>query len=567
MESGCNMTLEKKVEELETRVIELERQIDVLKLKTSSHSAASKPFNRIDSKPKIEKQDQKPLIQTEKKAADPVGLKNEDTAVDYEKLIGQVWLPRVFILVLILGVLWGYKAMVDIGLITEPIRILLGYALAGFFVWLGERQVKKGRNALGQILIGGAIPILILSTFAGNVLYGIIPGSLAFIVNVIWVILGIYLSDRHNSQPIAVLSSITGFLVPFLIEGTSTNILLFTGYEVLFFIALLFYAMYKKYQWLYLSSFILLHPALFVYAVTQGGDVEIIALGIIVQHVFLLGMFVTKEIFPVYQRATLFTSFVLTQGWVVMWLDDSDYTLFLVVSTAVYLALSYWQRGADKLRTLLPVATYSLALLLADLLNYEEVGALLVIQGVIALYAGLATKGRIQSLLALLLYFIGLTATITDHIYHVFSYQTAAWLILILSGWGLKFTLQRNQAFYESFLDFKSSMRILFGAVAVLILAFITQLGLAATEGYSSDIQSLIISGLWVLYSIIGVIIGVQREDKKIRLLGIVLIFLTLVKVIFIDIAYISILVRAVLFIALGGVGIALSRFYYKKSE
>ncbi|MGF2618119.1 DUF2339 domain-containing protein [Rossellomorea vietnamensis] len=561
------MTLEKKVEELEIRVIELERQIDVLKLRTSSHSAASKPFNHTDSKPKIEKRNQKPLIPSKKTVADPVGPKTEDKTVDYEKLIGQVWLPRVFILVLILGVLWGYKAMVDIGLITEPIRILLGYALAGFFVWVGERQVKKGRNALGQILIGGSIPILILTTFAGNVLYGIIPGVPAFLLNVSWVVLGIYLSDRHGSQPVAVLSSIAGFLVPFLVEGTSTNILLFTGYEVLFFITLLFYAMYKNYRWLYLTSFILLHPALFVYAVTQEGDFRIIVLGIIVQHVFLLGMFVTKEIYPILQRATLFTSFIVTQGWVVLWLKDSDYTLFLVMSSAVYLSLSYWQRGADKLHTLLPVATYSLALLLADLLNYEDVGALLVIQGVIALYAGLATQGRIQSLLALLLYFIGLTAIITDPIYDVFSYQTAAWIILILSGWGLKFTLKRNHVFFEKFLDFKMTMRILFGAMAVLILAFITQLGLAATEGYSSDVQSLIISGLWVSYSIIGVIIGVKREDKKIRLLGIVLIFLTLVKVIFIDIAYISILVRAVLFIALGGVGIVLSRFYYKKSE
>ncbi|MGM0843638.1 MAG: DUF2339 domain-containing protein [Bacillota bacterium] len=558
------MTLEKKVEELETRVIELERQIDVLKLKTSSHSAASKP---LDSKPKMEKQDQKPLRQSEKKAADPVGPKIEDKTVDYEKLIGQVWLPRVFILVLILGVLWGYKAMVDIGLITESIRILLGYALAGFFVWLGERQVKKGRNALGQILTGGCIPILILATFAANVLYGIIPGALAFILNVIWVILGIYLSDRHNSQPIAVLSSIAGFLVPFLIEGTSTNILLFTGYEVLFFITLLLYAMYKKYKWLYLTSFILLHPAMLVYAVTQEGDFRIIVLGIIIQHVSLLGMFVTKEIFPSYQRATLFTSFILTQGWVVIWLDAFEYTLFLMLSVAVYLSLSYWQRRANKLRTLLPVATYSLALLLADLMNYEKVGALLVIQGVIALYIGLTTQGRIQSLLAVILYFIGLVTIVTDPIDAVFSYQTAAWLILILSGWGLKFTLKRNQAFYESFFHFKTTMWLLFGGMAVLLLAFITQLGLAATEGYSSDIQSLIISGLWVSYSIIGLIIGVKKEDKKIRLLGIVLIFLTLVKVIFIDIAYISILVRAVLFIALGGVGIALSRFYYKKSE
>lgn len=89
----------------------------------------------------------------------------------------------------------------------------------------GEWQIRKGRAALGQVLLGGAIVILILTTFSANVLYGLIHSALAFVLNMIWVSGGILLSKRHHSQPIAVLAGIAGFLVPFLVESNQTMLL------------------------------------------------------------------------------------------------------------------------------------------------------------------------------------------------------------------------------------------------------------------------------------------------------------------------------------------------------
>ncbi|MEI0737776.1 hypothetical protein VQ056_15745 [Paenibacillus sp. JTLBN-2024] len=74
---------------------------------------------------------------------------------DWEHLIARVWLPRVFIVVLLLGVLWGFTAVVKAGYLTEPVRCLLGVVAAAVMYWLGERQLRSKREALGQVLLGG----------------------------------------------------------------------------------------------------------------------------------------------------------------------------------------------------------------------------------------------------------------------------------------------------------------------------------------------------------------------------------------------------------------------------
>lgn len=113
--------------------------------------------------------------------------------------------------------------------------------------------IRKGRAALGQVLFGLAIVILILSTFSANVLYGLIPLALAFVLNMIWVSGGIFLSQRHHSQPIAVLAGIAGFLVPVLVESESNNAFIFIAYVFLFYTRLLLYAMKKNTSiWIFL---------------------------------------------------------------------------------------------------------------------------------------------------------------------------------------------------------------------------------------------------------------------------------------------------------------------------
>lgn len=75
------------------------------------------------------------------------------------------------------------------------------------------------------------------------------------------------------------------------------------------------------------------------------------------------------------------------------------------------------------------------------------------------------------------------------------------------------------------------------------------------------------VSIAWAIYGLIGIVLGSIKDHKPFRIFGLGLLFITLAKLVFIDLAYISILIRAILFIILGIIGIAGSRIFYKKQS
>ncbi|MDT8862154.1 DUF2339 domain-containing protein [Alkalihalobacillus sp. MEB130] len=546
------MTNEQKVQELEERIQKLESEVGRLtELVKETKDSKAKEREKAPIQPRIAPNR-------------PIQHPRPKKDIDYERLIGQVWLPRIFIIVLLLGVLWGFKALIDVGVINEIVRVLLGYVASALLLWFGYHQFRHKRNTLGQVLYGGAIVVLILSTFAGNALYGLIPGFIAFVLNVLWVGAGIYFAHTHKSQSIAVLSSIAGFFVPFLVQGTSTNVYLFVGYEILFFLGLLYFALLKAYVTLYYVSTIFLHVSLLAYLMFTGDGSTFILAGVIIQHIFLLGAFFLRNVFVNKQKAMLVSSFVLTHIWVAS-TSHFDQAIFLVVAFLMYVGFSYVQRKTDNLHVFMPIATYALAMLLADVFRFEYMSVFLLIQGMVALYVGFFTRAKLQIVFACIVYAFGAMITIFTPISSVASYETIAWIILIGSMIALRELISFFQATFKKSYDYKAMLNFLFGSTALLILAFITQIGNVATADYAQTVQNVTVSVLWASYAIVGVVLGVLKDSKYVRLLGVALLFLTLLKVIFIDIEAISIFVRAILFIGLGAVGVALSRLFYKK--
>ena len=134
-------------------------------------------------------------------------------------------LPRV-LSVLCCGVIWLFKAGVDAGLLTPAIRIVFGIVLSIGLYYIGDIQIKR-RQALGLVLAGGSITGIVLTTFAAHYLYGFIPASVAFLCNIAWVILGIYLAKRYQSEYLTIFVAVGAFFVPFLLNST-TLILIFS---------------------------------------------------------------------------------------------------------------------------------------------------------------------------------------------------------------------------------------------------------------------------------------------------------------------------------------------------
>ncbi len=123
------------------------------------------------------------------------------------------------------------KYSIQAGLLTPPVRILLGAAF-GLALIQGGRVVHRSGMADGtrisQALIGAAIADLYGTVYAATTLYGFLIPPMGFTGMVVVTCGAVFLSLRYG-LPIAVLSMIGGFLTPALIASPDPSApLLFT---------------------------------------------------------------------------------------------------------------------------------------------------------------------------------------------------------------------------------------------------------------------------------------------------------------------------------------------------
>ena len=101
----------------------------------------------------------------------------------------------------------------------------------------------------------------------------------------------------------------------------------------------------------------------------------------------------------------------------------------------------------------------------------------------------------------------------------------------------------------------------------IFLLVYLTQLTNSLTRTLTYDYQHLILSAVWAVYAILLIFFGLVVKKPKARLVGIIFLFVTLLKIIFIDLPDVSAAIRAILFIGLGAVGVGISRLFYKRKD
>ncbi|HZG88105.1 DUF2339 domain-containing protein [Paenibacillus sp.] len=477
--------------------------------------------------------------------------------VDWEHTIGRVWLPRVFVFVLLFGVIWGFKAAVDFGIVTEPVRVGLGYLLAAGLLGFGHRQMKGNRALLGSVLLGGSVCALMLTTFAAHALYGYFGGYAAFALNALWVVLAIGLSHRYRSEGLAVLAAIGGLLVPLLVDIEGNTSMFYAAFEAMVYGAFLWYSLRMSFRVLYYAAAGLLHAALLALVAT-GGDAAVFAAVAVLQHLFLLGAYVLRSARIEEQAGTLLMSFALTFGW--MWASYEEGTLhYALLSLAVLhsaCAFALWRRsGKEAVPPSAAVATYALLTFLLSALDGEARPILATWEGIAALFVGQAAGSKFQRANGFLVYGIGVLLTafaLLDGMTAIVSIQSLLWLSLLGSLFAMKRIVpaigkQTNVA------------------VGVALLLLITDVTGCLTAALSDNAQRLSLSFAWALYAAAGVAYGAFRKSKQVRGIGLAMLFATLLKVIFFDLPNVPIAVRAILFIGIGLIGMLLSRLLYRK--
>ncbi|MEB2292498.1 DUF2339 domain-containing protein [Priestia megaterium] len=546
-----------RIEELERKISSLEE--DVARLKSLVYKTNSPRPKTVHAPPKQREETTKRPAQTAAKSSQAI-----EEPVDWEKVLFQTWLPRIFIFVFIIGVLWGFKAASDYGLMNEKAKVVLGFAVSIGFAVTGHFQIKKGRLVLGQVLVGGAIPILMLTTFAMHSLYHLAGPMLAFILNASWIILGIIATVFYRSQALGIISAVGGVLVPFLIESNSPNALVFIGYETLLYIAFLYVAIKQKYSILYVLSAVLLNLTLLIYYsfVGDNGVKELLGMAILIQHLCLISsFFLSQSVLQVY-AFTLLLSLAVTYGWLLAVFDDGTTTMVLLALVIIYALGVYAVRSSkEKFEFFITYLIVAVAFFIHQLVDLREGVILYVIQGLAVYYIAMTYKNLLHQLFSYTIYILSATYILVTPIERVLSLPTLNWIVVLASiPVFIWISIQKTERDEHDI--FKIGGSIVF---SILSLIFATEVTVAGTNHLSTNPQTLIMTAVWLGMSIAAFVIGSLKTFKTATYIGVGILFLTLFKLILYDLPFIPMAIRALLFIVLGAIGLIISRLFYKK--
>ncbi|EJS11162.1 DUF2339 domain-containing protein [Bacillus sp. MYb56] len=568
--------LNKKIEALETAIETMQEAIYELKAKQrkievdkvqQNINKEKKEYIEAVSNEKL----QEDVVKTRKSMQEPEVKQVDISAFKPEPFniikFCQTWLPRIFVGIMLLGVIWLFKAGVDAGLLTPAIRVVFGIVLSVGLYYVGDIQIKRERQALGLVLAGGSITGIVLTTFAAHYLYEFIPASIAFICNIVWVILGIYLAKRYRSEYLAIFVAVGAFFVPFLLNSTTPNTYIFFSYETILTISLLWYALRNRYKYLYMISYVVAAIVLFVFFVVMSILVENVQVQLTVVygaiHLLLFWHMFSERSFIQEARLAIFSAnavfFILAISQI------SKFTTWgLVISAfvhAVMFVLEYRKNKHSVFSNLIfgfAMGSFSLAILY----EYSLVNAaiVLLLQGFLGMVTAIKVKQNIKLYVGATIYAIGMVQTIFSPFDEFISAGFVAHIILI-------------GTFYYCMIQAKEVLASLgkyvysIALYSLMVIVFITITRIGEVLSTDGSIISVSVSLLWMVYALFAVWFGRYRQMNEILYAGLVVLVVTVGKLFLLDLPEVSMMIRAVLFLIVGSIGIVISRMFFSKEE
>lgn len=168
---------------------------------------------------------------------------------------GSRWLGKIGVLAIVLGVSFFLKWSFDNNIIGPVGRVLLGFLGGAAMVGIGQ-YLRKKYLVYSDIITGGGIAILYLTIFAAYAFYGFVGLPVAMILMLAVTALAVALSVIGGTAHLAVLGVLGGLLTPFLIRGAEMSYLTLFSYLLVLDLGILGVAIFKKWNGLNVLGFV-----------------------------------------------------------------------------------------------------------------------------------------------------------------------------------------------------------------------------------------------------------------------------------------------------------------------
>ena len=167
-----------------------------------------------------------------------------------EAVIGQKWIGWVAVVLIFCAVGFFLKYAFENRWIGELGRVALGVVVGLVFARSGLERYRKGWRYLSQVLTGGGITILYLSVYGAFGYYHLVDQRAAFIFLAILVAEAHLLALSYDARSIALMALAGGFLAPLLLStGRDSYAVLFT-YIVVLNLGMLLAVMARRWHWI-----------------------------------------------------------------------------------------------------------------------------------------------------------------------------------------------------------------------------------------------------------------------------------------------------------------------------
>lgn len=171
---------------------------------------------------------------------------------DLEGQIGKLWLNRIGVAAILIGVAYFLKYAFDSEWIGPAGRIALGLIAGIAVIVLSEIVRRQGQAVFSYSLKAVGIGVLYLSLWAAFQIYHLIPAEVAFSAMLLVTVFTAILALTQDAEILAAFAIVGGFSTPVLLStGTNAEVVLFSYVSLLDLgmLALVFFKPWRRLLW------------------------------------------------------------------------------------------------------------------------------------------------------------------------------------------------------------------------------------------------------------------------------------------------------------------------------
>jgi uncharacterized membrane protein len=526
----------------------------------------------------------------------PEPSRAESLTDEAEVRFGQKWLLIAGVVVTVLSVGYFLKYSFDQNWVTPAGRVGMAYLTGIAGMGLGEFFRRRKAEMFGLYLVGGGIATFYFSTYAGSEIYDLMPQSLAFLMMAAVTALACALSLVYDTKWLSVLGLVGGFITPLVLSTGKPNQMALMSYMAVLNAGVLSIALFKRWNLLnnlgFFFTWLLFSASMFHYT----------------EERFWLTMFFLNLFFLTYTLVPFGYYFLSRSAGKVREFSITLPNTFIATGYSYALIEHYFSRQAvsvvtlayavlflamaQELRKRAPEALTPLVMLLCKaallliitvpiLFSGHFVTVFWAAEAVVLLWAAarLANKWMFAGSLAVLaltlykffLYDYSMVFRLEGDpfLYFVGGYSNlllerqVTTVVTLASVAAFPWMVRRSKLAGEQTAMACTSLYGLFGVLLFIVCNIEVS---AFFHQYVPGALAASISVLWAFYSITLMVLGFLKNERILRQVSIGLFALTVMKVFFQDMAYVSTPYRVLSLAVLGILLIGASYLYHRYS-